>query len=331
MTHSDMRGAELLRKVSQDQPLCVRIIAANGLDEADALEGIGVAHRVLVKDTEGAKIPDLIERAMMLRERLRSARLRKLLTKMTRLPNPPETFLAMQRLLEREEFHLQSLLGHLRKDVMLSAAVLKVANSSFFGARHPVESLDRAVNLLGVNTVKNVALSAELFAGVDKVRAKHFKLQQLFEHSTRVATAAASLARERKASKKICDLAYTAGLLHDVGKLIFVQVLPYEYRMVTERVGREFPSLYESEISAFGVSHQEVGAYVLSLWNIPEAVVEAVAYHHQPSFAPSREESVLTYVVAANLMDRGLADCLSADGEAEERSYLTQLGVPLVS
>jgi putative nucleotidyltransferase with HDIG domain len=322
-----MNGSEFLGRVALAQPLSVRLLVSSNLERGMSTEGIGVAHRFFAKPCKYSDVVQAIERSIGLRERLRSSTLRRLLTKMTKLPSPPDTYMAIQKLLEDDSFHVQALMKLLQREVTVSAAVLKMANSSFFGARYKIDSLERAVNLLGAQTIKSLALGAELFSRIEPAKAKQFKIQQLFEHSVRVASEAARLVEARGADRATRDLAYTAGLLHDIGKLVLVQVIPREYARVVERVGTEFPSLYQSEIKAFGVSHQEVGAYVLSLWNLPEQIVEAVAYHHDPTFAPAREVSVLTYVVAANLVDRGLPETFAADDQSDEVSYLSGLGV----
>jgi putative nucleotidyltransferase with HDIG domain len=322
-----VNGSDLLKCVAETQPLCVRFLVSSSIEQGSSLEGTGIAHRFFAKPCNYSEVAAGVERAIALRERLRSATLRRLLTKMTKIPSPPDTFFGIQKLLEDGEFHVQALLKLLQQEMSVSAAVLKMANSSFFGARYKIDSLERAVNLLGAQTIKSLALGAELFSRIEPARAKQFKIAQLFAHSVRVASNAAAMAEQRKEDRAMRDLAYTAGLLHDIGKLILVQVMPREYARVHERVGTEFPNLYQSEIKAFGVSHQEVGAYVLSLWNLPESIVEAVAYHHDPSFAPSRDISVLTYVVAANMIDRGVPDTLAADGVSEEAGYLSELGI----
>lgn len=322
-----MPGNRLLTEVALAEPLMVRFMISSKMELAREVESLGIAHRFFAKPCDYKAVILELERSLALRKRLRSSRLRTLINSLPALPSPPRTYFTLQRLLADDDFHIRALLDLLKRDMSLTAFLLKAANSSYYGARREVTSLEQAVSLLGLGTVKSVVLGAELFAQLDARKAKAFSVDSLFEHSVRVAGLASSMSERRAETRALKDLAYTAGLLHDIGKLVFIHALAAKYKGVVERAGHDHQALYHEEIAVFGVSHQEVGAYLLNLWGIPEAVVEAVAYHHQPLLCEARSVSVLTFVAAANLFDHGLPSAEPADETSEVHEYLDGLGL----
>jgi putative nucleotidyltransferase with HDIG domain len=322
-----MAGNILLTEVAVAEPLMVRFLVSSKVEFGREVESLGIAHRFFAKPCDFQSLVVALEQTLGLRKRLRGSRLRTVLNSVPALPSPPKTYFAIQQLISRDSFHSKNLIDLLKKEMSLSAFMLKAANSSYYGARQPIDSVERAVNLLGVNTVKSLVLGAELFSQIDPKKAKMFGVDRLFEHSARVAGMAAMLADRRPETRKLKDLAYTAGLMHDIGKLVCIHALSGTYKKIVDKAGQDFQALYHEEVAQLGVSHQEIGAYLLTLWGIPEPIVEAAAYHHHPQLCPSREVSVLTFVAAANMLDHGLPNAESADEPSEVGEYLEGLGM----
>lgn len=320
-------GIQLLTEIAVAEPLMVRFMMSSRAEIGKEVEAQGIAHRFFAKPCDFRAVIHALERAIALRKRIRSSRLRTVLNSIPALPSPPRTYFAVQQLLASDDFHTGRLLELLKKDMSLCAFILKAANSSFYGSRQPVESVERALSLLGLNTMKSLILGAELFAQIDPRKVKMFAVERLFEHAARVAGIAASLAERTAETKPLKDLAFTAGLLHDIGKIICIHSLGGTYKKIVDKAGSDFQALYHEEIAVLGVSHQEIGAYVLALWGIPDPIVEAAAYHHQPLLAPVREVSVLTFVAAANMLDHGMPGSQSADAPSEVGEYLESLGM----
>lgn len=320
-------GNLLLTQIALAEPLIIRFMLSSRTDSQQAVEALGIAHRVFAKPCDYGEILQALDQALALRKRLRGSRLRSLIQSIPALPSAPKSYFALQQLLANEQSHSKKIVALLKDQMALTAFVLKAANSSYYGARQRIESLERAVQLLGTNTIRSLVLGAELFAQIDARKAKAFGVDRLFEHSARVASVAASLAERRPETRHLKDLAFTAGLLHDIGKLVCIHCIPDKYKLVVDKAAGDYQALYHEEIAVLGVSHQEIGAYLLSLWGIPEPIVEAVAYHHQPLLSPQREVSVLTFVVAANMLDHGLPDAEAADEPSEVGEYLDSLGM----
>lgn len=322
-----IHGIELLTQIAVAEPLMVRFMVSAKAERGHEAEAMGIAHRFFAKPCDFRMVALALDRALELRKRLRGSRLRAVMNSIPSLPSPPKTYFAIQQLLGSKGFHSSKLVELLKKEVSLSAFILKAANSSYYGARQPIESLDRAVALLGVNTIKSLSLGAELFSQINAKKSKAFGVERLFEHSARVAEIAASLAERRPETRALKDLAYTAGLMHDIGRLVCIHSISDTYKSIMDKAGADFQALYLEEIAVLGVSHQEIGAYLLSLWGIPEPIVEAVAYHHQPQLCAVKEISVLTFVAAGDMIDHGLPDAIAADEPNEVGEYLEQFGM----
>ena len=163
-----------------------------------------------------------------------------------------------------------------------------------------------AVSLLGYDTVRALVLSAKIFSQVDLQRIPGFWLDALWQHSFSTALFARAIGVGEKLPRKAQDEAFTAGILHDLGKLILAQNFPDDYTEAIARSDRHNRPLWEVEIERFGASPAELGAYLLGLWGVGEDVVAAVAQHHQPPPAGGAAR-VTAVVYAANLLERRLA------------------------
>jgi len=182
-------------------------------------------------------------------------------------------------------------------DQAIAAKVLKLANSAFYGLPGKVTSLNRAVTLLGFNTVRGLALSVsviESFGGAGRNRG--FDRHGFWEHSLAVAAGAKILATRQNFENK--DEAHMAGLFHDIGKIILDQYF-FEYFSSAMELARETPmSTSAAETAIMGIDHAEVGAVVAERWHFPAHLVEVIRYHHTES--PPVENRTLEAVIIAN-------------------------------
>ncbi len=170
-------------------------------------------------------------------------------------------------------------------DPVLTAEALRLINSAYFGMKQQVSSLNRAVVLLGVNTIKNVAIGSAVIGAI-KMRNNfnYFTSDQFWEHSLGVATGSKILAARLGVPPQDRDEYFIAGLLHDIGKVILVQHLPDEFARLTNPAYRpgEFKSVVEKE--ALGVNHAELGMLIAKKWELPPLLLETINEHHAPRF-----------------------------------------------
>ena len=184
----------------------------------------------------------------------------------------------------------------------MSAKLLQVANSAFFALSYTVTDPCEAVMVLGIERTRAIILLAGVFSQFDKVRCAGFSPDQIWRHSLEVGAFARIIALTQTGNPKMAEAAFTAGLLHDIGKLILASNAPEMYNTVQQlqRNKKLSPSQAEKEI--IGTTHGELGACLLGTWALPMPILDAVAWHHSPSLAGDDEFSLLTAVHVANVL-----------------------------
>ena len=178
-------------------------------------------------------------------------------------------------------------------------------NSAFFGLARRILNPDAAA-MLGYDTLKALVLSTKIFSQFDAKRVRCLDLNALWQHSMNTGLFARTISVGEKLPRAAQDEAFTAGVLHDVGKLILAHNFPEIYADVIMRSRAQRRPEADFEQECFGASHAELGAYLLSLLGDRREVVDAIAYHERPSrtTAPSR---VLAVVYAANALEHMLS------------------------
>jgi putative nucleotidyltransferase with HDIG domain len=168
------------------------------------------------------------------------------------------------------------------RDPALSAKLIHLANSAVFGLQLEVASPKDAVTYLGLETTRALVLMAHSFAFFDQVIPSRFSIEHLQAHSLNTAHIARRIAEAEGQESQQADQAFTAGLLHDIGKLVLAANLPEAFSQALAMAAEQRRSLWETESQIFGASHAEIGAVLLGHWGLPLPVLQAVAGHHCP-------------------------------------------------
>lgn len=300
-----MDGAQLLAEVQQLHPQVVRIILSGHSDMNLVLRSVRPAHQFLSKPCQPEKLKETVERAYRVREILSDPALAGIISQVDSLPSVPETYTQIMGELEKPNASLAQVGRIIARDIAMTAGVLKLVNSSFFGFVGHIESPLQAVNLLGVETIKGLVLSAHLFTLFDHRKFPGFTLEHLINHCLDTGRLAKVIAEQEGRDRKVADDCFIAGTLHDVGKLVLASKLEAEYARVIRNVQERNLTLWEVEKEVFGTTHAEVGAYLLGLWGLPAAIVDAVAFHHAPAKAGS-DGFAVTAVHVANALEHDL-------------------------
>lgn len=274
-----MSGADLLAEVQRLQPGAVRIILSGYSELRASFKAAKPAHQFLSKPCRFEDLVATIERVIRLQRVLSDPGVRQTVSGIGSLPALPEAYIRILDELRKPEPSIQVLGDLVAQDVGISATLLKLVNSSFFGFFQHVASPRRAVTLLGTETLKGLVLGAHLLAGLDLSQFAPFALERLWDHSLRVADFARRIAEAEGAGRAEQEECWCAGLLHDTGKLILATERKADYvQVLNAALGGKF--LVEAEREVIGSSHAEVGAFLLGLWGVSENVAEAVYDHH---------------------------------------------------
>jgi len=302
---SDMRmpgmdGAQLLEEVRQRHPATMRIILSGYSDREIVLRSIGAAHRYLSKPCTPEALRQAIQASERARAALRHETVRTMVSDMNCVPSLPSVYEALMHELESPNASLVRVADIVERDPGMTAQVLRVCNSLLFGLRTEVSSAPMAVTLMGLRTVASLFLSMQIFKQFDVSSAAGQILRSVCDHSLSTAWLAREIARAEGCSTRLTEDAFTAGLLHDVGKLLLVANFPDLYKevLVTAEAGRSTPS--EAERIVFGADHAEVGSFLLGLWGLPQVLVDAVASHHQlPDREPQFDATTIVHIADA--------------------------------
>lgn len=282
---SDMRmpgmdGATLLGHIRDRYPNTVRVILSGYSDAALATRATSVAHRFLAKPCSASDLHSTIERICATQDLLSSPELRKIVGTVGELPSLSSTYMELTQAIKDPKTSIGQVAEIIEHDVAMSAKVLQLTNSAFFGLAQRVTNLSAAVSTLGMETIKNLALASETFrVFVPDPKIPRSICGSIQHHAVRTAAIASVLPVEQGTR----DIAAVAALLHDIGTLFLASEAPAEFRSVLALAAQRGCKQFEAEEELLGTSHAEIGAYLLGLWGIPNLAVEAIAHHHHPA------------------------------------------------
>jgi putative nucleotidyltransferase with HDIG domain len=289
---SDMRmpgmsGVDFLSEVMRRYPETVRFALSGQVQGEMLVRAYAVTHQFLNKPFGAGELQQQVSRAFALRDHLANQELNKKLLALGGVPAMPHAYQTIRREMLSDEPDLDRIAEAIESDPGLSAKVLQIINSSFLGLRHHISSIKQACTLLGLGNLQNIVLlSGVLNLGEGKHLPKGFALESLWTHSLRVAHYAQALARQEAETKAEHDDAYTAGLLHDIGKVMLAVELPEEFQKALHHAEEKNMLLLDAEREVFGSTHAEISAYLLELWGLPSTVCRAIAFHDYPSACP---------------------------------------------
>jgi len=320
---SDMRmprmdGATLLRKVQTEHPEVVRIVLSGHSELEASLRAIPVAHQFLTKPCEAGLLENVVERACNLQALVNDEVVRRTVGRIEKLPSLPRVYSQLMGALADERASSADVAKILKQDVAMCAKMLQIVNSAFFRLSRSIGKIEEAVAYLGLNTVKQVALAVEVFAqGSAHGDLAGLSLEALQRHSL----LAAGIASSMFANKQEKEDAFVAALLHDIGKLLLAMELPDHVQRVVDTMRKEGGSMHVVEDRLCGVTHAEVGAYLLGIWGLPYPMIEAVANHHAPGRVAQPAFDLLAAV--------HVADALACEQAGPVMSGTERVGIDL--
>lgn len=276
-----MDGAELLGRIKDTSPGTIRIALSGQVDLNDVIRSIRAVHQYISKPCDVDKLVTKIEAAVQSRKILVDQTLVDLVAEIDSLPVIPRVFRDIEDELDKEEPSIDRVAALIAQDVGIVAKILKLVNSPFFGLPSNIDSVQKAVTMLGLDTIKALILSTHLFTLYDEKKLPNFSLTLLWEHCFRVSNIARLIARCEGLDEQTQTQCRMAGLLHDVGKLILASSFPEQYSQVLEVIAQENCTICEAEKNVFGTTHAEIGAYLMGLWGVAGGVVHGIGYHHE--------------------------------------------------
>lgn len=319
-----MDGAALLAEIRERYPHVSRIVLSGHADKATAMRAIGNAHQYLTKPCSADTLKAAVSRSVQLRDVLGNDELRRLVTGMTAIPSLPSLYLELVSELESAESSLKKVSNVISQDIGMTAKILQLVNSDLFGIADRITNPEQAVTILGLDTIRSLVLSIGVFSQMLEGSPTANASRELWTHSLITGVFARQIGNVENLGRRKGEECFTAGLLHDIGKLVLWMNTPDKYQTILETSRSEKRALWTVEKEVLGCTHADIGAYLLGLWALPDPVVEAVAYHHNPKGSTVKTFSSLSIVHVANY----LANRHSAvEYEAQlDRDYMAGIG-----
>lgn len=236
------------------------------------------------------------------------------------LPSMPHIYQELIDMFNRDEASVKEVSNLIKKDPAMTAKLIQLVNSSFFGLRRVIVSAEDAAVMIGVEPIKALVLSEQIFRLFENRRVPKSYLNQLWNHSTLTAAFARCISRCENADRVLVDTAFTAGMLHDIGKLIMLECLPEEYLEYAPILTQDTYESMEVERLIYGTTHPNMGAHLLAKWGFADNLLEPIMFHHKPLWL-HKNFSALHAVFAA--------DCFYHEfyGQCDESARLGSLHV----
>lgn len=285
----DMDGFELLSKVKALYPKVLRV-ALSGFTESHTIYKLiekNIAKLYLFKPWDNFELKENVKRILEFEDVLMNNELLELINNLDTLPTLPQLYYDLTKLIERDA-DIDEVGAMIEKDQAISSKILKLANSAFYGRK--TGNISQAIMGIGLNNLKNIVISSSFFDGPAGTLGE---IEKLWQHAFNT-NKLTHLIYDKCLNKKIPSIYGSAGLLHDIGKVILHLFYQDSYKELMVEARKEEASLTGLELDFYKVTHQDLGAYLLNWWELPFAYVEAAMFHHRPS-----DDRVINYEIVA--------------------------------
>ncbi len=313
----EIDGIELLKQAKMSSPLTLRVALSGYTDNKkiySALEENLVKHYIF-KPWDNKELQLIIDKLFELEDVLSDKHLLNLINNLDELPTVPDLYSQLCRMVE-DSADIEAIAKKLEEDPSIASKLLRVANSAFYGAK--TGSISQAIMYIGLINVKNIVLTNGIFTsmGIDR------DLQRTLWNHVSLTNKLMNAIYQKCLFKKIPNTFASAGLLHDIGRVIVYKYFMEDFKIVLTEL-EEKPDLNITDIEAdiMGVDHQRIGGYLLNWWDIPVPIVEAAVYHHDPMNEAVMNRELVSVIHIANYYAWKLLDDKTSRQGFDERVY----------
>ncbi|HZU83404.1 MAG TPA: response regulator [Polyangiaceae bacterium] len=278
MRMPEMDGATLLGRIQKEYPSTVRIVLSGHAERAAVMRALPVAHQYLSKPCDVETLRSVISRACALRDLMNDAALRSVVGRVDRLPSVSAIYTDLTTVLARDAASIDDVVRVVERDPAMCLKLLQIVNSAFFGLPRRVSAMREAISYLGIELLKSLVLAAQIFSSAEGAGGPDAGwLSAVQRHSMKVGRVTRAIAAQDR------EDAFMAGMLHDVGMILLALTDRARVSDIVESARSGGVPCHVAERERLGVTHAEVGAYILGTWGVPFVIAEAVAGHHEPA------------------------------------------------
>lgn len=319
--------ASLMSAIEQLNHPVVRVVLCASSDRAEVARWSASGASPLPQSTDAAGILANVSRLARVQEWMADAGMKKLLGQCRKLPALPKLYSQVTAELSLPNGSIEVVAQCIAQDPVMTAKLLQVVNSAFFALGHEVSEPTEAVMFLGAERTRSLILLAGVFTQFESVKCPGLSPEQVWNHSLQVGALARTVALAETKNAKTAEAAFTAGLVHDMGKLILAANVPMMCVSIEQLHAGKNLTQREAELQVLGTTHAELAACLLGTWGLPLPVLEAVAWHHAPTRSEDEEFTLLTAVHVANVFayEIGSGSGSGALPEIFDHHYLDQI------
>ena len=289
----DMDGSSLLDEVSKLYPEMMRVILSGHADNASIFRSVGPAHIYLPKPCDPAALAQAIKSRMTLRALMGDSEMLTLLNSISKLPCAPKLFLDLVAELRSPHSSAATVANIIKRDVAMTAELLKLTNSSYYSTSSTVSAPLQAVRILGLEIVQTLVLQLGIFRQFQGSEEMARQIEQINAYSQALGDLAERVAIAAGEPDSVAKAAHCAALLSAIGSLVLLNEKREDYHAALNTVADGRP-LHIAETETFGADHTLIGAYLLGLWGFSDSIIEAITFSHRPSACVSAVNPVLT-------------------------------------
>ena len=300
-SEEDIRTGEFFTTLARQNPQAIGYLCCHPKEIEGYQRSVGGRIYYLSNQWDSEGTESAMRRAFLLVQLERSAPLRVLAQRIGETPRLPQLYSDILRQLESPDSDLERIAQLLSTDPATCATLLKGANSALYGLAQPTTNVFDAVMTLGLEQTKAIVLYSQFLTQLNAAACQAFSVDDMWYHALQTASFARWITKEETRVQRSVDAAYTAGLLHDLGKFILAANLPSEFGAIIAQARAQGKPPGEVEQETFGTTHAELGALLMARWELPFPIVEAIAWHHAPLNSKSKVFDSLTAVHVANV------------------------------
>ena|GEM_PF-2316497 len=318
-----------LHQIQHSFPHIVRILLSDNFSPDLLLMANDIVHLILEKRHLERNINDLFTKAKRIRHLLQNSELIKLSNAFNNLVVLKPQHLELLRLVNREESSIKEISDIVEKNMALSTKVLQVANMTVFSPIQKIQSIGLAIFMIGSNILRALIINIQVYS-IDSGKGNMYRYLALLErHCSTIAECSRTIASTFNVCKSVQNDSFTAGLLHDVGKLVMMDLDKIADIVQAQKHQKQNNFIvWQAEKAQLGATHAQVGAYFLGIWNFPDEIIDAVAYHHMPSESDNVLMSPLTFVhIAEAMIENDKTVSLEEFEKQLDMEYLDKLGI----
>jgi putative nucleotidyltransferase with HDIG domain len=268
----------------------------------------GLTDYELSRQCSGAVLERALRRRLLLHSLLRAPAVKRLLSQLHQVPSVPRLYLKLLEEVQSPQHSLDGVAAIVRQDPAMTAKILQLVNSPYFALSREIRDTAEAVLFLGLERIRSLVLMVHFFTSFESSRKyQWFSVEQLWQHSFATANLAAEMAEHETKDPDFVSETYSAGLLHDLGKLVLAANIPDRYERIVHAAKTSQTPVWKTERDQLGATHAELGGALAGLWQLPLSIVEAIAFHHRPSDSGNRRFSPLALVHLADVFENETA------------------------